>query len=193
MKSWLYAAFILPAMLGICRADAIHLKDGTTIAADKVTDKAGEVEYTAGGVQHSVPRSSVTSIDRADPFGLSIGTAKSGWIAPPANSASDRPAGPSTHRVTHSEFAAALPRVPQIRGVDSTALSSQVVNSNGVSERALHEIEDGSSPEKSAAAYFIAARYAYDHSDGEAARKYMKRCVAFEPYQAHQRKVFINQ
>jgi tetratricopeptide (TPR) repeat protein len=184
MKSWFYSVLILPAMLGICRADAIHLKDGTTIAAEKVTEKADQVEYTSGGVQHSVPRSSVTAIDRGDPFGISIGTAKSGWIAPPATSPSDRPAGSATHKVTHSEVAAALPRVPQIRGVDSTALSSLVVNSNGVSERALHEIEDEATPEKSAAAYFIAARYAYDHNDGEAARKYMKRCVEFEPEQA---------
>jgi tetratricopeptide (TPR) repeat protein len=53
-----------------------------------------------------------------------------------------------------------------------------------VNERTLYDIEAEGSPSTSAAAYFIAARYADQHSEGEAARKYMKRCIEFGPEQA---------
>ena len=182
MKAWICAALMIGSMLGICRADAIHLGNGTTISVDKVTENDGQVRYTIGGTQYSIPKSSVSSIDHGTTFGISIGTSKSGLIAPTG------PAGPSlpgaSVKVTHREITATLPRLPQTQGVDSAALSSQVVTSNGVSDRALFDIEADGSPSKSSAAYFIAAKYAYDHNDGDAARKYMKRSIEFEPEQA---------
>jgi tetratricopeptide (TPR) repeat protein len=191
MKTWLCAAMLLGTILGICRADAIHLKDGTTITADKVAEKDGQVAYTVGGTQYSVPKSSVSGIEHGSTFGISVGTSKSGWIAAPADSGATHPASDASHpasgaghKVSHSELAAALPREPKLRGVDSDALTSRVVSFSRVNERALQDIEAEGSPATSAAAYLIAARYAYDHSDGEAARKYMKRCIQFEPEQA---------
>jgi Tfp pilus assembly protein PilF len=71
-----------------------------------------------------------------------------------------------------------------MRGVDSPALAAKVVNPDGVNERALREIEAEANPAQSAAAFFIAAHYAYDHSDNEAARRYMQHSVEFEPDQA---------
>ena len=184
MRAWICAAFMMGAMLGICRAEAIHLKNGTTISADKVTEKDGQIQYTVGGTQYSIPKSSVSSIDPGTPFSISIGTSKSGLIAPPASPRLQHSA-PSRgdHLVSHTEIAAALPRTPQLHGVDSAALLSQIVSFSQVNERALYDIEAEGNPSKSAAAYFIAARYAYEHSEGEAARKYMKRCIEFEPEQ----------
>jgi len=211
MKSWACAAgmrvmvraamlaTMLAAMLGAGRADTIHLKDGTVISAIKnVTEKDGQVQYTAGGVPHSVPKSSVSSIEhgdspQTDTLGLTIGTSQSGWIPPTADSGPHRAvsgvesgAAPKVSRsqVSHSQLAAALPRAPQMRGVNSAALAAKVVNAEGVNERALHDIEAESNSAQSSAAYFIAARYANDHSDNEAARRYMQRCVELEPGQA---------
>jgi tetratricopeptide (TPR) repeat protein len=183
MKPWVCAAFMLGAMLGICRADAIHLKNGTTVSADKVMEKDGQLQYTVGGTQYSIPQSSVSSIDPGTAFSISIGTSKSGLIAPPAVPSSSLPANRADHLVSHTEIAAALPRAPQLHGVDSSALLARVVSFSQVDERALYDIEAEGSPSKSAAAYFIAARYAYEHGEGEAARKYMKRCIEFEPGQ----------
>ncbi len=185
MRACVCAAFMLATMLGICRADTIHLKDGrVVIKASSVTEKDGQIQFTVGGSQYSIPNSSVSSIEHGDSVGISVGTSKSGWIAPPASSVFSRAESGTAQRVSHSQFDAALPREPKMRGVDSAALSSKVVNSNGVNERALHDIEAEGSPAQSAAAYFIAAHYAWEHSEGEAARRYMQRCVEFEPEQA---------
>ncbi len=183
MKPWVCAAFLMGTMLGICQAEAIRLQNGTTISVDKVTEKNGQIQYTVGGTQYSIPKSSVSSIDHGTPFSISIGTSKSGLIPPPAVPSSSLPSS-SSHHVSHTEIAGALPPAPQLHGVDSGALLSQIVSSNQVNERALYDIEAEGSPAKSAAAYFIAAKYAYEHSEVEAARKYMKRCLEFEPEQA---------
>jgi tetratricopeptide (TPR) repeat protein len=184
MKPWFCAVFMVCMMLGVCRAEAIHLKNGTTVSADTVTEKDGRIQYTVGGTQYSISKSSVSSVDHGSTFSISIGTSKSGVIAPPAVPASSLPASRGDHLVSHTEIAAALPRAPQLQGVDSAALLSQIVSFSRINERALSDIEAEGNPSKSAAANFIAARYAYEHSEGEAARKYMKRCIEFEPEQA---------
>jgi len=171
-------------MLGICRADTIHLKDGKVVlSAGNINEKDGQLQFTVGGTQYSIPKSSVSSIEHGNASGVSIGTSKSGWIAPSPASIPPRSSSGATNKVSHSQLAATLPREPPLRGIDSAALSSKVVNSTGVSNRALRDIEAEGSPAQSAAAYFIAARYAWDHSDGEAARNYMRRCIEFEPEQ----------
>lgn len=184
MKSWVCAAFMLGTMLGICPADTIHLKDGTIISSANVTEKDGQVQYTVDGTTRSIPKSSVAGIEPGDALGISIGTSSNGWIAPSANSGPSHAVSGDAHKILHSQIASALPREPQLRGVDSAALSRQVINTDGVNERALHDIEAEGSAAQSAAAYFLAARYAYDHSDGDAARRYMQRCVGFQPEQA---------
>src|ERR1039457_2966151 len=141
MKFWVCAALMLGTMLGTmlgkCWADTIHLKDGTTLSADNVTEKDGQIQYTVGGTQYSIPKSSVSSIDHGNAFGISVGTSKSGWIAPSADSGPSRPASGVAHKVSHSQLSAALPREPEMRGVDSVTLSSKVVNFDGVNKRAL--------------------------------------------------------
>jgi tetratricopeptide (TPR) repeat protein len=192
MKSWACAACMLMTLLGTSRADTIHLKDGTSVSATNITEKDGQVQYSAGGAQHSVPKSSVSSIEHGESFGLTIGTSKNGWIAPSKDSgpshlvSGDTPGSTSgsTSKVSRSQLAATLPKEPQMRGVDSAALTAKVVNSNGINERALHEIEADGNSAQTAEAYLIASRYAYDHSDGEAARSYMQRCIGFAPDQA---------
>jgi tetratricopeptide (TPR) repeat protein len=183
MKAWICTALTLGLMLEICRADAIHLKNGTTISADKIVEKNDRVEYTVGGTAYSVPKSSVSSIDHGTAFGISIGTSKSGLIAPPKDSGGSLPVVGS-NLVSHREFAAALPQPPRMHDAESAALLARVVSFDRVNERALEDIEGEGNAEKSASAYFIAARYAYDHSEGEAARRYLKRSIDFEPEQA---------
>ncbi len=188
MRHWGCAAFcavfMVAAMLGIVQAESIHLTNGITVSADKVAEKDGQILYTVGGTQYSIPKSSVTSIDRGTTYSITIGTSKSGLIAPPVLPSSGLAGASGEHNVSHRELTSALPRAPQLQGVDSAALFSQIVLFNQINERALYDIEAEGSPAKSAAAYFIAAKYAYEHNDGESARKYMKRCIEFQPEQA---------
>lgn len=129
MRPWVCAAFLMGTMLGICQAEAIRLQNGTTISADKVTEKDGQIQYTVGGTQYSIPKSSVISIDHGTPFSISIGTSKSGLIPSPAVPNSGLPSG-GNHHVSHTEMAGALPPAPQLHGADSAALFPQIVSSN---------------------------------------------------------------
>jgi tetratricopeptide (TPR) repeat protein len=188
MKNVLRVAVVLWTLLwalpGLLRAEVIHLKDGTTITATAVSENNDQVSYTSNGAQHSVEKSTVGSIDRSDPLGITIGTAKSGWIAAPAHPGVAVSSESSAPKLSHNQLAATLPKEPSMRGVDLAALSAHIVNQSGVNQRVLHEVEAEGNPAKSAAGYFIAARYSYEHSDAEAARGYLKRCVELQPEQA---------
>jgi tetratricopeptide (TPR) repeat protein len=181
MRPWVCVPFLLAATLGICRAESIHLKNGTSISADRVVERDGQVEYTVGGTHYSIPKSSVSSIEQDTTIGISVGTSKSGLIAPPADAGSGFPSVSGSHQISHREIAAALPRAPQLPGADAAALYSRIVSFSRVNERALYDIETEGAPAKTASAYFIAAQYAFEHGEGDAARKYMKRCVEFQP------------
>ncbi len=98
MRPWVCVPFLLGAMLGICRAEAIHLKNGTSITADRVIEKDGQVEYTVGGTHYSIPKSSVSSIEQGTTIGISMGTSKSGLIPPPADAGSSLPSVSGSHQ-----------------------------------------------------------------------------------------------
>lgn len=183
MQRFIGCAFLAVSLLGIGRADSIHLKNGTTISCDKATEKADQVEYNIGATHYSIPKASVRSIETGKTFGFSVGTSKSGLIAPPiVSDSAPSPAG-SRPVVPHSQLASALPPAPHLRGVDTEALYSRIVSFRKVNESALYEIASEGHADTTAAAYFIAAQYAYEHGEGEAARKYMKRCVEVAPNQ----------
>ncbi len=182
-RRFAWPALLTVSVLGAGWADSIHLKNGTTISADKATERADQVEYSIGATHYSVPKSSVSSIEHGSTFGFSVGTSKSGVIAPPAVSGSTLPLAGSRQVISHSKLAAALPSMPQVSGVDAEALYSLIVSYGRVSDRALYDVEsEGSTPRK-LAAYLIAAQYSFEHGDGEAARKYMRRCVEIAPEQ----------
>ena len=185
MKTGLRVAVVLLALQAFLWADRIHLKDGTTLTADSVTESHDRVDYTVGGTGYSLPKSSVSSIERgtSTSFGISIGTSQSGWIAAPAHPALAVPS-PGDSKASHRELAAALSAEPAKVGAASSALAARIIHESGVSESALREVDAEGNPATSAAAYFLAARYAYNHSDGDAARKYMKRSLELEPSQA---------
>jgi len=183
MRQFICSALLIAFMLGIAHADSIHLKNGTIISADKTTEKADQVEYSIGATHYSIPKSSVSSIEHGTTFGFSVGTSKSGLIAPPVVSGpSVSPAG-SRPLVTHSQLATALPPAPQLRGVDTEALHAQIISFGKVSDRALYDIQSEGNTSRTSAAYFIAAEYSYQHGDGEAARRYMRSCVESMPEQ----------
>jgi tetratricopeptide (TPR) repeat protein len=184
IKFCVRAVFLSGAMLASCRADLIHLKNGITISASQVTQKDGQVQYTVGGTQYSIPQASVSGIDHDSAFGISVGTSKSGLIAAPALPASSSSSNSTANFVSHRELVSSLPRTAQMHGFDSAVLSAQIIRDGRVNERALYDISSEGSSAKSAAAYFIAAQYAYEHSEGEAARRYMKTCLSYEPEDA---------
>jgi hypothetical protein len=55
---------MLLTMLGFCRAESIHLKNGTMITADKVTEKDGQVDNR----RHQILRPQVIGQQRRAPL-----------------------------------------------------------------------------------------------------------------------------
>ncbi len=185
MQCWKVAGstFLAFSMLGAGWADSIHLKNGATISADTAAEVAGRVEYSIGDSHYAIPKSMVGSIEHGSTFGFTVGTSKSGVIAPPEVSGSPLPPTGSRQVVSHDTLAATMPALPQVGGVDTQALYSQIVSYGRVSDRALYDVEsEGSTPRKMAA-YLIAAQFSFEHGDGEAARRYMRHCVEIAPEQ----------
>jgi len=162
-----------------CSADIIHLKNGTAVNAERVTENGESVEYYVGSTRYSIPKAQVSSIEHTGTIGITVTAAPSGIVtpgAPPVSAAS----GP---RRARARISIAAPSASAFAGVDPGTLLPQIINSGHVDERALFKIEDEGNPVRSAAAYLLAAKYAYDHNEGESARKYMKVCITFAPDQ----------
>jgi tetratricopeptide (TPR) repeat protein len=74
----------------------------------------------------------------------------------------------------------ALPAL-RIGNVDPAALLNQIVRSDNVDGRVLGEIEKQGNRSNSATAYFVAARFEYEHKRYDPALKYMQRALEFAP------------
>src|SRR5262249_26790564 len=121
----------------------------------------------------------VSSIEHTGTIGITVTAAPTGIVtpgAPPVSAVS----GP---RRARARVSVAAPSASTIAGVDPGTLLQQIINSGHVDERALFKIEDEGNSVRSAAAYLLAAKYAYDHKEDALARKYMKVCITFAPDQ----------
>lgn len=170
------ALLLLLAPLTLASADNIHLQNGGVIVADSAREKGDQLEYVVGATRYSIPKASVRSVEAGSGLSVSIGVAPAEMAARgvAATVATTAPAG------THRQNAGAI---PELHDIDERALMGYITKWNGVDESSLSQIESEGNRSKAVAAYFLAARYAYQHNDTAAARRYMKRCVSFLPDQ----------
>jgi len=183
LKSPLRLACTLLLLAGLCPANTIYLNDGTSITAARVTQTAAEVHYVAGGVEHTIPSSSVSRIEPSSGMGISVGTSSSGWIAPSRNSTPTRRLEDGSQKSSHDELAASLSGKSAKQNPGYPALGARIIGSAGVSNRALYDVESEGNSNQTAAAYLIASHYSYEHGDSEAAQQYLRRCLRLAPTQ----------
>lgn len=178
------ALILLSAFAGLsasfCCADTIRLKNGTSITADRTTEKAGVLEYFIGATRYTLPMTDVAGIDRNSSFGITVTAAPPGMKTPGSFAGANAGADSTAN---HPRLKAALPPAPVIRGLDPQELLREILNLGRVDERALSRIEAEGVPMKSALAYFLAADYEYGQNRGAVARRYMKQAVSLAPDQ----------
>jgi len=137
--------------IGAAQADTIYLKNGARIIADSVRETNGHVEYTIGDNSYAISASLVAKIESGP--GETPATPAASEAPPP-----DREQMPS-----------------------GTDLTSRVIREGHINAAALREVELESVPERSAAAYFIAAQFAEKHQDLQQAAHYLQTALGFMP------------
>jgi tetratricopeptide (TPR) repeat protein len=134
--------------------EVIHLKNGRTIWADHVTKKGSHVEYEVGDDSYALSASSVDHID-------------SGGIPP------ERASSETKHDI------------PVFAPADSFKspfeLSDKIVHGNSVDENALAQIEKQGKPDQTAAAYYVAGKYEFEHGNFGSARGHFESAVHSDP------------
>lgn len=75
----------------------------------------------------------------------------------------------------------ALP--PLDAGMDVNAIQQQIVRDDQIDERALEEIGGGGNPARAAIAYYVAARYEYEHKRPDSSLRYTERAEQLAPEQ----------
>jgi len=133
-------------------AETIHLKNGKRIVADTVREKNGRVEYDIGEDTYAIPKSLVERID-------------SGGV----------PVRPSRNNDDLPEF------TPNSSVAGTDDLFAELVRGGRLDADGLRNAELSGDPRKSAAAYFVAARYEQDHGNREQAVTYYQRALGYLP------------
>lgn len=135
------------------QADTIVMKNGDRIFADAVHEHDGRVEYSIGENTFTVPRSIVARIE----------------------SGPSAPSRPAANAVVEA------PRVSaQMAGADQ--LMGRIIRNGAVDTDAIRAIEQEGTPEQSAAANAVAARFAQDKGDLTSAVKYLENALRFLPH-----------
>ncbi|HYL93559.1 MAG TPA: peptidase MA family metallohydrolase [Alphaproteobacteria bacterium] len=147
--------FFCVAACSAAWGDIITLRNGDRIVADSVHESNGRVEYTIGENTYAIPKSHVVKIE--------TGQAPEVPVLPRAVSSADLPSA-----------GAALEG-----GIE---LSAQVVRNGQVNQAALKAIENEGIPEKTAAAYSMAAFFEDKQNDLASAARYLQVALLFLPH-----------
>jgi hypothetical protein len=149
--------FILLIMMlgGVCaQAEVIHLKNGRTIWAERVRENGAHVEYDLGDNSYAIPKSSVERIE-------------AGGVPPQYSSSA---AGPRD-----------VPAfVPPDNLKNEAEVSGLMLKDGHVDSDALAAIEHQGDTAKSAAAYFVAGKFEFDHGNLTKARTYLDAALRFD-------------
>jgi len=82
---------------------------------------------------------------------------------------------------THAKSMSAAPPILKIGTADPADLLKQILRDEEVDERVLAEIEKQGNPTLAAEAYFVAARYEYQHKHRESALRLLQRALNYAP------------
>lgn len=145
----------------LAAADTIHLKNGRTIVADRVTEKNGRVYYEIGDNSYGIPKTLVESIETAP-----VESAPTGQPSPP--SAALSPAQPAF-------------KLPELDLPAAARLVPRVIRDGRVDPDMLAAIERAGHVDVTAAAFFVAGRHEFERGDRDRARFYYDRALMFAP------------
>ena len=152
--------FLLVCLAAACPpgtvAEVIHLKNGRAIWADQVREKGTRVEYDVGDNTFAVPKDMVERIEAGVPQ------------AAPFPGASPKD--------LHD-----LPALPAQDLNYDASLSQKVVRDATVDEDALSALEQAGNARETAAGYFIAGKFEFEHGNFAKARTHLEAALRFDP------------
>jgi tetratricopeptide (TPR) repeat protein len=142
---------------GISLAETIHLKNGRTIWADHVQENGARIEYDVGENTYAIPKSTVERIEV-------------GGVPPQYASTLDTKNAADVPAFTPGE---------NLSGAPEDA-SDQVIHGNKVDPDALAAIEAKGDSNATAAAYFTAGKFEFEHANFSKAGSYFERALRFD-------------
>src|SRR5581483_5260536 len=151
----LLSLFLVMGVVVCASGETIHLKNGRTIWADHVVKKGARIEYEVGDDSYAI---SVSTVDHVDAGG-----------SPPEHFLSDN----------------AKHDIPVFSPADSFRspfeLTDKVVHGNSVDKDALAQIEKQGKADQTAAAYYVAGKYEFEHGNFSSARGHFESAVHADP------------
>lgn len=150
--------FLLSAFAGpiaaCASAEVIHLKNGRTIWAEHVREKAAQIEYDIGDDSYAIPKSLVDRIEAG---------------------------GSSPQRQPADASARDLPAfVPADNSTHDSGLLEKVVHDGHVDEGELSSLEGSGNSQTIAAGYFVAGKHEYEQGNFPKARGYLDTAMRFD-------------
>jgi tetratricopeptide (TPR) repeat protein len=139
-------------------AEVIHLKNGRTIWADQVRENGAHIEYDLGDDSYAIPKASVDHIE-------------AGGI---------RPQFASSAASSDTKAAADVPVFSPPLDLNAE-VADKVIHDGKVDGDALDQIEKQNDPSLSAAAYFTAGKFEFDHGNFAKSKTYFDSALRMEP------------
>jgi tetratricopeptide (TPR) repeat protein len=152
----IFFCFTLPGALG-ASAEVIHLKNGRTIWADHVHENGSRIEYDLGDDTYGIPKASVDHIE-------------AGGIRP-------QYASPSS---SDTKAAAEVPVFSPSFDMNAE-VADKIIVQGQIDPDALDRIEKQNNPKMSAAAFFTAGKFEFDHGNFAKSKSYFDSSLRMDP------------
>jgi tetratricopeptide (TPR) repeat protein len=138
------------------RAETIHLKNGRTIWADHVQESGNRIEYNLGDDSYAIPKASVDHIE-------------AGGIRPQLSSAQT------------AKAAADVPVFSPSVDFVGAEITDRIIKDGRVDSDALEAISRQEDSQLSAAAYFAAGKFEFDHGNFSKSKAYFETALRADP------------
>ncbi|HEX4486129.1 MAG TPA: tetratricopeptide repeat protein [Terriglobales bacterium] len=152
----IFFCFTLPGALA-ASAEVIHLKNGRTIWADHVHENGSRIEYDLGDDTYGIPKASVDHIE-------------AGGIRP-------QYASPSS---SDTKGAAEVPVFSPSLDMNAE-VADKIIVQGQIDPDALDRIEKQNNPKMSAAAFFTAGKFEFDHGNFAKSKSYFDSALRMDP------------
>ncbi len=153
----IFFGLLLTGALG-ASGEVIHLKNGRTIWADHVQENGTRIQYDLGDDSYAIPKASVDHIE-------------AGGVRPQFASA-------KSDTKTAADVPAFSPAVDFSGGVE---LADKIIKDGRVDTDALAAFEQQGNAQISAAAYFTAGKFEFDHGNFVRSKAYFETALRLDP------------